>query len=429
MKKNVLVVFPTMWDVKQLESCRSAWADQYDLIFAGPADADCDADFDVLAFIDRVCDEYGGAISGVLSSSDYPGATVAGAIAQRLNLPGTPPAVLLRCAHKYYSRCLQREAVPEATPWFALLDPSRPAAVSVPSFPCFVKPVKGAFSVLARRIEGPERLAAFLARPEVSRYTDEYLRIFNRLVARHTDFKFDGRYFIAEELLTGRQVTVEGFCHGGDVEILGIVDSVLHPATGSFTQFTLPSSLPANVQERMYDIACRFARAAGLRETLFNIEMVYDAATDRIRIIEVNPRLCGQFADLYEKVYGTHGYLVALALATGQRPDLCRGNGHFGAAASVPLRVFEPVRVLGSPAPERVRRVEAEFPETLVWNECASGDVLGCDLADEDGFSHRYAVVNLGAASEKELGERAAQIEAALAYSFVPLKAEGRPAA
>ena len=41
---------------------------------------------------------------------------------------------------------------------------------------------------------------------------------------------------------------------------------------------------------------------------MFNIEMMYDAATDRIGIIEINPRMASQFADLYEKVDGTNSY-------------------------------------------------------------------------------------------------------------------------
>ena len=55
----------------------------------------------------------------------------------------------------------------------------------------------------------------------------------------------------------------------------------------------------------------------GFDNGLFNIEMTYDAAADRIAIIEINPRMASQFADLYEKVDGTSSYRVLLDIARG----------------------------------------------------------------------------------------------------------------
>ena len=120
-------------------------------------------------------------------------------------------------------------------------------------------------------------------------------------------------------MLRGDLVTVEGFVCDGSVEVLGIVDSTLH-ANGSFARFDYPSALPERVQDRMAAIARRVIAALGLERTIWNIEMMYDAAADRVSIVEVNPRICGQFADLYQKVDGTNSYEIALALCTGARP-------------------------------------------------------------------------------------------------------------
>src|SRR5205085_1042804 len=95
-------------------------------------------------------------------------------------------------------------------------------------------------------------------------------------------------------------------------------------------------------------------------------------------IIEVNPRMCGQFADLYEKVDGTNGYEVALALAAGERPVRRLSAGSHRVAASVPLRVFAPTHVMRTPGIVDCAAAERLFPGTLVWVECEPGQ----DLAD-----------------------------------------------
>jgi hypothetical protein len=245
-KKKVLFVFPTAWDKRQLSACRPLWDDQFEILFADPADADCPYDFDILGFIEETAKRYHGTIAGVVSSSDYPGATVAGAISMRLGLPGSRPETLIRCSHKYYSRLGQREAVPEATPAFQLLDPRKPveAQASLP-FPLFVKPVKGAFSVLARRVDTLSDLKDFFAHAATAEFIKDYMRIFNKLLAGLTNFTINGSYFIAEELLQGRQTTVEGFAAGGKVEILGIVDSVLHPGSNTSKKPGASRGVPA----------------------------------------------------------------------------------------------------------------------------------------------------------------------------------------
>jgi len=424
-RRRVLVLLETHWDRKQLEACRASWEGSLELAFPPPDDVSCPFDFDALGFIERAVSGGLGRIDAVLSSSDYPGASLAAAVATRLGLPGSRPECVIGASHKYYSRLAQRRAAPEAVPPFALVDPRQPEAEPPLPLPCFIKPVKGAFSVLARRIDDRAALRAFLSSPAVREFTGEYMAVFNQLVAGLTSFEVDGHFFLAEGLLAGDLVTVEGFACDGRVEILGVVDSGLDPRTRSFTRFDYPSALSAAQQEHLADVARRVVRELGLERSVFNIEMTWDAARGQASIVEVNPRLCGQFADLYQKVDGTSGYEVALALASGDTPRLRRGSGPYAAAASFPLRVFEPVRVRQAPDPERLARAEALFPGTLVWSECAAGDDLADFDVDEDGASHRYAVVNLGGAGRAELDARLAAVRAELGYALEPLSGRG----
>lgn len=420
-RRTVLVVFETQWDRKQLAACSLAWADRLEIVCSEPSDAGCAWDFDVLGLIERAVRGGLGRIDAVLSSSDYPGATTAAAIATRLGLPGARPERVIAASHKYASRVAQRRAVPDAVPDFALVDPLRPQAPLPLAFPCFVKPVKGAYSVLARRVETPAELGTFLAGPAVREFVTRYMHIFDQLVRAFTTLEHDGRWFIAEQLVHGQLATVEGFACDGEVGILGIVDSGLDAARRSFVRFDYPSRLPERVQERMHEVARRVVRELGLDRTLWNIEMTWDAALDRVAIIEVNPRICGQFADLYQKVDGTNGYEVALALALGERPRVRRGEGSHRAAASFPLRVFEPCRVRRAPDARAIAELEASLPGVLVWSECEAGDLLVDFDVDEDGASHRYAVVNIGGASREELDARLAEVAKRLGWGMAPL--------
>lgn len=402
--KRTLLIFPTIWDARQLAACGAV------ATLGTPGD-DCADDFDVLAYIDRLCAERG--FDAVASSSDYPGPTATAAIATRLGLPGSTPEAAIRASHKYYSRLVQRDVVPDATPEFRLVDPSdEPPPIE---YPCFIKPVKGAFSVMTGKLESEADLRAFLRRPALRRFLDGYVTMFNDMAAALHPVEFNAGYFIAEEYLPGLQSTVDGYCLDGEAHVLGIVDSAVDERTRSFTRFDYPSTLPAAVQARMADTVRRLMPRLGLRWTMFNVEMNWNPRTDRLHIIEVNPRISGQFGDLHQKVDGTNSYEVMLALSRGERPGARRGSG---VAASVPLRVFEPVRVTRAPSPARIAEVEAAFPGTLVWSWVREGQTLADFETAQDGRSFRYAVVNAGAESREALDSKIAAVRDALGYAF-----------
>lgn len=427
-RKKVLVVFPTAWDQRQIRALGPRLADRYDVELTRPSDEECPWNFDVLGFIEEQVRAHGGRLDGVLSSSDYPGATVAGAISQRLGLPGTEPEKVVRCSHKYYSRMEQREVAPEATPWFELVDPRLPRgglSSDKITFPCFIKPVKGAFSVMSGRLDSTKELERFLSKPSVAEFLSGYVFIFNDLVRGLTQLEIDGSFFLLEGLLKGKQVTLEGFATDNEVQVLGIVDSVRHPKTKSFIRFDYPSTLSRRIQARMEDVAARVVGRLGLRNTLFNIEMTYDSRRDRIFIVEVNPRMCGQFADLYEKVDGINGYEAALALAVGERPVLRKGKGRYRCAASYPLRIFEPSHVAKAPTGEEIAAAERLYEGTLIWPECSQNDTLDDFESLEDGKSARFGVVNLGAPARESLHSRLENLRRTLDYRFEPLGARG----
>ena len=422
--KRIALLCPNSWDEVQLARVLPRLEGQYQVLPYGPDAEDDPAGFDAVGFLEEAVEHCRREpVDGVASSSDYPGTLVAAALARELGLPGPDPEAVFRCSHKYYSRLAQRAAVPEATPAFALVDPvAAGAGEPLPlEFPVFVKPVKSWFSVLAKRVDTPEQLRGLLGRPDVREHLTAFVAPFNQLLRRYTSLEKDGGYLLAEELCAGQQVTVEGFVCDGEVQIVGVVDSVMFPGTISFQRFDYPSGLPATVRDRMGAVAARAVRATGLDWSLFNVELFYDAAAppgEDLRIIEINPRMCGQFADLYEMVDGTNTYEVLLALAGGDRPSWRPAGGAHDVAASFPLRGFEDRRVARVPSAEDVRAVKKRWPMTLAKAYCRPGQRLS-ETNQGDGTTWRYGMVNMAGADLESMLAAFEQVKERLGFDLI----------
>jgi len=420
-QRSVALVCPTAWDQSQLPRFVTGPNRDYTIVMYGEDAEASPADFDANSFILSAVEELDRArVAGVTSTSDYPGCLVASIICQELGLPGPMPESVLHCSHKYYARLAQQVAVPEATPQFALLDPHAltESAVTL-SFPLFVKPVKSWFSQHARRVDSFEELSTFVRSPTLQRHLAEFVRPFNQLLARYVDFQHDGRFLIAEQVLVGVQVTLEGFVAAGVTHVVGIVDSVMHEGTLSFERFDYPSSLADAVARRMSDIAARAMTHIGFDQGLFNIEFMYDQVTDAVYIIEINPRMCGQFSDLYEAVNGTNTYAVLFALALGDSVPDVHVDGAFGAASSFVLRSFYDATVAIAPDARTVHGVQARQPVTLVKHYYQRGDRLSENPKHFDGLSYRYGVVNMAGDTRAGVLEGFEAIREALDLQFI----------
>ncbi len=241
--KRVLLLCPTQWDLRQLASCRAEWQGEFEIALGSPTELELGWDFDVPAYVERCAEEYRGQIDGVFASCDYPGAAAAALLARRLDLPGASPRAVLGAAHKFHARGVSRRAVPEATPRFELLDPD--GAAPALGFPCFVKPVKGLFSLWARRIDGPAELARLLANPALHEFMARWPAMFERLIAPYPELVPGASSLLAEELLGGALATVEGFRQGARVEILGVVDSAVRSRDRQLHALRLSLAAPA----------------------------------------------------------------------------------------------------------------------------------------------------------------------------------------
>jgi len=245
-----------------------------------------------------------------------------------------------------------------------------------------------------------------------SSYTDP----FDSLIEKYTHYTPVRDSFLVESYMTGYQVTLDGYVYKGAVHFLGIVDSIMFDGTICFKSFKYPTRLSRLVQQRIWDISRRYVEGIGLDNTMFNIEFIYNAQENTIKIIEINPRVSSQFADLYEKIDGVNTYSLAVSLALGQKPTYTKKIGKHRVAASFVLRTFKDYMVKKVPSIDDIKRARACFPDIRLELFAIQGKRLS--YYEQDGKSFRYGLVHLGGKSKQDLQYNFERCQQILRFEF-----------
>src|SRR5262249_36843908 len=227
-------------------------------------------------------------------------------------------------------------------------------------------------------------------------------------------------WLIAEELLSGRQCTLDGMMFEGNLTLIGVVDSIRLPNKVSFARFDYPSHLSRATQEKMVDIAARALRCIGFDNGLFNIEYFVNDRGDTPKIIEINPRFSPQFSDLFEKVDGTLTHQYVVEMATGERPQVTRRRGAHRIAASCVLRVARDHVVARAPTARGIARLRAAVPATHVDVTTEAGQRLSEPA--QDSYTYRYGLIHLGARDRRDLKRKLAKAKKLLRFRLKPVK-------
>ena len=388
--KDILVVCPQERDVRAI---RAAGLDERFRIHYAGADLDESDEFDPVQFLEE-CD--GLPADGVVGTKDR-SSLLAALVAERRGLPGPTPRALIACQFKPTARALQRATVPSATPRFALLDGRPPFGP-----PFFVKPVVGRLSQRVRRIDDPLEIEQL---EDVDAYMTGYARI-AALAGLHPDAV---RGFLAEELLEGDEVTLEGYVFEGQVTTIGITDSVKYEGTNSFERFEYPSALPPERKAELTEVAARVMPALGFDGGFFNVEF-FVPSEGPARIIEVNARLASQFWPLVQATKGRSTYEAMFRLACGEDPAWV-DSAPRGVALSYCLRVFEDAFVESVPLPE-------DGLELLV----RPGLYLS-EQGTNDTSSYRLCIFDAWGETREEAVAQARARAASLSFGLMPVAA------
>jgi hypothetical protein len=341
-------------------------------------------------------------------------------VAERLGLPGAAPEALLAAQHKLHARRVLQQVAPEANLPFAELEVEY--GQDIPqglAYPAFVKPVKAAFSVLARTVDDRAALQAHTRFGRRELWVIRHLvEPFDRLCRARLPQAGSAHRMLLEAPvpLDVPQYNLDGWVANGQVHALGVVDAVMYPGTRAFMRWELPSRLAPSVQDRALEVARRFLGAIGYRHGLFNLEFFHDPATDRLSVIECNPRLASQFGDLYQRVHGLDPHAMGLALALGEDPTaLPRTEPTAAVAASLVYRAFSPAAV--PPAPSLAQRAAfaRAYPDALMFSFPKTGHALARDFKWTG--NHHFGFVHLGGLSREHMLQRAEQASALLGWA------------
>jgi len=367
----------------------------------------------------RQLDEFGGSVDAIVGYWDFPVSSMVPILCRQRDLPGPNLEAVVKCEHKYWSRLVQSEVIEEC-PRFGIVDLD--SGAQVPSglrFPMWLKPVQGASSELAFRVE--DQAGFEEAVEHIGEGIDRVGRAFE-FILDQVDLPAEieavgGRACLAEEAVSGRQITVEGYCYGGEARPYGVIDSVNYPGTTSFLRFQYPSRVPEKVAERLVDISKAVMERVGLRWGTFNIEYFWDEDRDHVNLLEINPRHSQSHAFMFEYVDGLPHHQIMLELGLGREPRFKYAEGEYAVAAKWHLRRFEDGYVRRSPSAEEVADVEKRIPGVKVSIVAEEGQRL-CDLPHQDSYSFELADIHIGARDEEQLKAKYERCTQALRFEF-----------
>ena len=380
---------------------------------------------DCLALAEQRLAAFDGSIDAIVGYWDFPVTAMVAILCQRHGLPSPSLESVLRCEHKYWSRVEQRRVIPEFTPAFTQVDPFSDDEVNnieLP-FPFWIKPVKGTDSLLAFKVRNRADLHSSIAaiRREIHRIAEPFDHILSHAQLPDEIAPVRGHHCIVEELIPGRQCTVEGYVHAGEVHHHGIIDSINYPKSSSFLRYQYPSVLPRRIKDRTVEATRRLMQHLDYDNATYNVEYFYQPKTEKLALLEINPRLSQSHSDMFAKVDGASNFQIMVELALGRAPDFPVRQGRYGCAAKFHVRVFEDGIATHVPDERELERVRKRFPDTLIELKIKPGMRLS-DLIEQDSYSYDIAHIHTGAKNQKDLLEKYNRILEALHFEFTPVE-------
>lgn len=418
--KNILVLFDQEWDHAQLRRAALLSGNEtrffhegFDL-FSFPSNANL-LFFNIFRFVDKLVEKYGGTrggqkIDGIISSHEQFGALSSALLAQRLGLPSTSVHGVMNAQHKALARTLIEREMPKANVAFATFPYTvRGASEIALPFPFFAKPIKAAYSVLARRVEDFADLKNHLTfQPWEKFIIKRLVRPFNDVVEHLGATDINGHYMLGEALIDGFQVNVDGMVENGKITVLGIVDAVMYPGTDAFMRWEYPSKLPPEWQQNIHATTVGVVQALKFDHGLFNLELRICTHSGDCKVIEMNPRLAAQFSDMYEMVDGINLHDIAIKLATGESVNIeqlkANKNGQHRVATSFVYRRFDGIPQPHFPGVAEVEKLRQYDPGAQLLLFKKRGNELKREMKWLQ--SYRYACLNMGGESAEHLLEK-----------------------
>ena len=373
----------------------------------------------LLATAQRKLESFDGTVDAIVGYWDFPVSSMVPILCQRLGLPSVSLDAVIKCEHKYWSR-LEQQKVIDAHPAFGLVNldgfGEPPEHMR---FPMWLKPVKSFSSDLAYKVSDRAEFdeAVKAIRAGIGRVGKPFDYLLSLVDLPEEIAAVGGQACLAEEAVGGQQITVEGYVQHGEVHAYGVIDSVNYPGTSSFLRYQYPSELPAEISHRLIELSERVIKQVGLDNSTFNVEYFWDADTDEINLLEVNPRLSQSHARMFEAVNGLPNHQCMVRLALGQDPQLPYRQGEHSVAGKCFLRRFADGLVRRVPTREEIERIQQDMPGVAIDIVVKPGDRLA-ELPGQDSYSYELADIFIGANDQADLTDRYERCVQALQFEF-----------
>ena len=396
-----------------------------------PAQVSETQEFDIPAMLqeaEAALDAFDGSIDAIVGYIDFPVSTMLPLLCKKYGTPQTSLESLLKCEHKYWSRSVMREVIPDHTPKFTAFDPFDDNALSKIGkadlrFPFFIKPIKSSGSRLGFRIDSPEDFdfATEKLRAEIGQISEPFNFVLDQADLPDEIRAVEGHYCMAEQVIGGRQCTVEGYVHNGEVVPYGTVDSIRYPQVLSFFYYLYPSTLPQRCQDQMWEITRKIMSHIGYDNAGFNIEYYWDEVQNKIWLLEINTRIAQSHCDLFEMVDGVSHQQVTVDLGLGRRPDMPHREGPQKVAAEFFYRVFfADATVARAPSRAEVEVAAEQVDGTRIVSNVRRGMRLS-ELPEQDAYSYAVASLWMGANTQSKLLWNYEQVMKRLNYEFADI--------
>ncbi len=356
--------------------------------------------------------------TAVVSNHEQFGALCAALLAEKMGWPGTPVKAVLACQHKLYARQVLQRIAPEANVPFQRLQARYGGDIPEGlAYPTFAKPVKAAFSVLARQVNDHQDLVRHTRFSNWELWVIRHLvEPFEKIIRKRLPEAGTAHSLMLEKPQRGRQYCLDGYFYKGHYQRLGVVDAIMYPGTDAFMRFDYPSRLPEAVRLQAEQVALKFMREIGFDHGLFNMEFIHDEQTGQVKVIEFNPRMAAQFADLYARVDGLNLHAIALALAHGVNPaEIPRDAATAGCASSFVYRSFDPTAAIAMPTPAQAQQFARHFPNALLFQYPKLPGQIERDFKWLN--SYRYGIMHLGGDDPAALKRRCEQASTILGWT------------
>ena len=427
MTRNVFVIGLDDLNAERLKRLRGVEDVEFHQLLT-PMQVSETQEFDIPAMLKEAEDRlnaFDGSIDAIVGYIDFPVSTMLPLLCQKFGTRNSSLESMLKCEHKYWSRKVMAEVVPDHVPKFTAFDPFDENALSRIGeadlrFPFFIKPIKSSGSRLGFRIDSPEdfEYATEKLRAGIGQISEPFNFVMEQADLPDDIKAVEGHYCMAEQVIGGRQCTVEGYVHEGEVVPYGTVDSIRYPQVLSFFYYLYPSTLPSRVQDKMHQITRIVMDHIGYDNAGFNIEYYWDEVQNKIWLLEINTRIAQSHCDLFEMVDGVSHQQVTIDLGLGRRPDMPRGEGPQEVAAEFFYRVFFTDATVARVPSRAEIEVAAEQVAGTRISSYVSRDMKLSELPEQDAYSFAVASVWMGAKTRSKLLWNYEQVMKRLNYEF-----------